>query len=106
MLGIDTKILVRLLVADDADQTRRARRIGVRGPVKRDLLRLHGRGRWFDPGTAHQFKVTIDLNRPGPRRSRSVAPSIRRATRLGRQFLERLPLLANVRHDLRPAHLV
>ena len=27
MLGIDTKILVRLLVADDADQTRRARRI-------------------------------------------------------------------------------
>ena len=44
MLGIDTKILVRLLVADDADQTRRARRIGVRGPVKRDLLRLHGRG--------------------------------------------------------------
>lgn len=27
MLGIDTNVLVRLLVADDADQTRRARRI-------------------------------------------------------------------------------
>lgn len=27
MLGIDTNILVRLLVADDADQTRRARRL-------------------------------------------------------------------------------
>ncbi len=45
MLGIDTNVLVRLLVADDADQTRRARRIveksvGQDEPVLVSLLVL------------------------------------------------------------------
>lgn len=45
MLGIDTNVLVRLLVADDADQTRRARRIveksvGQGDPVLVSLLVL------------------------------------------------------------------